>query len=77
MKYYILFAEAAIETLPGVAAGWERGGGGLEVYINLMPPGVTKITSFPYFGPSGRHPLEGTRALPIQFAINCNEKRDL
>jgi hypothetical protein len=25
VKYYIMFAAAAIETLPGVATGWERG----------------------------------------------------
>jgi hypothetical protein len=48
VKYYILFAEAAVETLTGVATGWERGGG-LEVHINLMPPGVTKISFFSIF----------------------------
>jgi hypothetical protein len=51
-----MFAAASAESLPGVATGGERGGG-LEVHIDLMPPGVTKKASFPYFGPSGRHPL--------------------
>jgi hypothetical protein len=45
-----MFAAAAVETLPGVATGRERGGGvGLEVHINLMPPGVTKISLFSIF----------------------------
>jgi hypothetical protein len=26
VKYYIMFAAAAVGTLPGVATGWERGG---------------------------------------------------
>jgi hypothetical protein len=40
---HIIFAAAAVEILSGVATGRERGGG-LEVHINLMPPGVTKIS---------------------------------
>jgi hypothetical protein len=39
---------ASRRTLPGVATGGERGGG-LEVHMNLMPPGVTKISFFSIF----------------------------
>ncbi len=45
---HIIFAVVAVETKPGVATGGERGGG-LEVHINLMPPGVTKISFFSIF----------------------------
>ncbi len=45
---HIIFAVVAVETMPGVATGGERGGG-LEVHINLMPPGVTKISFFSIF----------------------------
>ena len=38
----------AAETFPGVATGGERGGG-LEVHMNLMPPGVTKISFYSIF----------------------------
>jgi hypothetical protein len=48
VKYYIMFAAAAVESLPGVATGGERGGG-LEVHIDLMPPGVIKISFFSIF----------------------------
>jgi hypothetical protein len=44
VRYYIIFAAAAV----GVATGRERGGE-LEVHINLMPPGVTKISFFSIF----------------------------
>jgi hypothetical protein len=43
----------AVETLTGVATCGEGGGGGLEVHMimNLMPPGVSKVSFFsPYFG---------------------------
>ncbi len=46
---HIIFAAAAVEILSGVATGRERGGGGLEVHMNLMPPGVTKISFFSIF----------------------------
>jgi hypothetical protein len=46
---HIIFAAAAVEILPGVATCGERGGGGLEVHINLMLPGVTKISFFSIF----------------------------
>ncbi len=42
---HIKFAAVAVETLSGVATGGERGGG-LEVHINLMPTGVTRISFF-------------------------------
>ncbi len=45
---HIIFAAAAVEILPGVATGRERGGG-LEVHMNLMPPGVTKLSFFSIF----------------------------
>jgi hypothetical protein len=48
VKYYIMFAAAAVESLPGVATGGERGGR-LEVHIDLMPPGETKISFFSIF----------------------------
>jgi hypothetical protein len=44
----IIFAAAAVEILLGVAAGRERGGG-LEVHINLMPLGLTKLSFFSIF----------------------------
>jgi hypothetical protein len=43
-----IFSVAAAETLPGVASGRERGGG-QEVDMNLMPPGVTNISFFSLF----------------------------
>jgi hypothetical protein len=49
-----------------------KGGGGLEVHMNLMPPGVSKVSLFPiYFGPSGRLHMEGIRAFqrPFLFLI--------
>jgi hypothetical protein len=46
---FIIFTAAAVESLPGVATGRERGGGGLEVHINLMPPGVSKVSLFIIF----------------------------
>jgi hypothetical protein len=49
--------------------------GGLEVHMNLMPPGVTKESFLPYFVPSGRLLLEGIRAFQIPFIETCNEKR--
>jgi hypothetical protein len=55
---------------------WGRGGG-LEVHMNLMPPGVTKVVFSPYFRPSGRLPIEGIRAFQISFFETCNEKRDI
>ena len=45
---FIIFTAAAVESLPGVATGRERGVG-LEVHMNLMPPGVTKISFFSIF----------------------------
>jgi hypothetical protein len=45
---HIIFDAAAVEILPGVATGRERGGG-LEVHMNLMPPRVTKISLFSIF----------------------------
>jgi len=55
---------------------WGRGGG-LEVHMNLMPPGVTKVVFSPYFRPSGRLPIEGIRAFQIVFYVTCNEKRHI
>ncbi len=48
VKYYIMFAAAAVESLHGVGTGGERGGG-LEVHIDLMPPRVTKISFISIF----------------------------
>jgi hypothetical protein len=45
---HIIFAVAAEKTLVGVATCGERGGG-LEVHMNLMPPGVSKVSLFPIF----------------------------
>ncbi len=45
---YIIFEAVAIKTLAGVATGG-GGGGELEVHMNLMPPGVTKICFFSLF----------------------------
>jgi hypothetical protein len=42
---HLKYAGVAAETLPGVSTGGERGGG-LEFHINLMPPGVPKISFF-------------------------------
>jgi hypothetical protein len=56
---------------------WGRGGGGLEVHMNLMPPRVYKVSFFPYFGPSGRLLMEGIRAFKIPFFVTCNEKRHI
>ncbi len=41
-------AAAAVDSLPGVATGRERGGG-LEVHMDLMARGVTKISFFSIF----------------------------
>ncbi len=68
----ILFAVAAVETWAGVAT---CKGGGQEVHMNLMLPGVFKVSFFPYFGPSGRLLMEGIRAFQIPFFGSCNEKR--
>ncbi len=46
--HHINFSVPVAETLPGVATGGEREGG-LEVHMNLMPPGVTKISFFSIF----------------------------
>jgi hypothetical protein len=45
---HIIFAAAAVEILPGVVTGRERGGV-LEVHMNLMPPGINKISFFSIF----------------------------
>ncbi len=45
------------------------GGGGLEVHMNLMPPGVSKVSFFPIFGPSWRLHIEGIRAFQITFFV--------
>jgi hypothetical protein len=45
---HIIFAKTAVETLAGVATCGERRGG-LEVHMNLMPPGVFKVSLFPIF----------------------------
>ncbi len=54
-----------------------KGRGGLEVHMNLMPPRVSKVNFFPYFGPSGRLLMEGIRAFQIPFFVTCNEKRHM
>ena len=46
---HIIFSMGAVETLAGVATGGEGGGGGLEVYMNLMPPRVSKVSPFSLF----------------------------
>ncbi len=52
-----------------------RGGGGLEVHMILIPPGVSKVSVFPYFGPSGQLLIEGIRAFQIPFFVTSHEKR--
>ncbi len=75
---HIIFAMGAVETLAGVATcGEGGGGGGMEVHMNLMPPGVSKVSFFPYFGPSGQLLMEGIRAFQIPFFVTCNEKRHI
>ncbi len=55
-----------------------KGGGGREVHMNLMLPGVSKVIFFsPYFGPSGRLLMEGIRAFQIPFFDTCNGKRHI
>jgi hypothetical protein len=44
-----------------------EGRGWLEVHMNLMPPTVSKVSIFSYFGPSGRLLMEGIRAFQIPF----------
>ncbi len=57
---------------------WGRGGrGGLEVHMNLMPPRVSKVSFFSYFGPSGRLLMAGIRAFQIPIFVICNEKRHI
>jgi hypothetical protein len=46
---HIIFYAVAIKNLAGVATGGGGGGGGLEVHMNLMPPGVAKIGFFSLF----------------------------
>jgi hypothetical protein len=51
------------------------GGGGLEVYMNLMPPRIPKVNFFPIFwtfwaASNGRH-----KSLPNSFYVTCNEKK--
>jgi hypothetical protein len=46
--FYIIFAVAAVETLAGVATCGESGGV-LKVHINLMPPGISKVSLFTIF----------------------------
>jgi hypothetical protein len=46
---HIIFSMGAVENLAGVATCGEGGGGGLEVHMNLMPPGVSKVSFFPIF----------------------------
>ncbi len=43
---HIIFSMGAVETLAGVATCGEGGGGVLEVHMNLMPPGVSKVSFF-------------------------------
>ncbi len=66
---HINFAVAAVKTLAGFATCGEGGRGGLEVHMNLMPPGVSKVGFFPIFGPSGRLHIEGIRAFQITFFV--------
>ncbi len=56
---------------------WGRGGGRLEVHMNLMPPRVSKVSFFPFFWPSGRLLIEGLRAFQIPVFVSCNEKRHI
>jgi hypothetical protein len=46
---HIIFSMGAVETLAGVGTYGEGGGGGLEVHMNLMPPGVSKVSFFYIF----------------------------
>jgi hypothetical protein len=47
LMLHIIFVVAAVETLSGVATCGEGGPGGrLEVHLNLMPPGVSKVSFF-------------------------------
>jgi hypothetical protein len=62
---HIFFTAAAVETLHGVATSCEKGGRGKSR--------VTKISFFSIFWTFwAAHPLECTRALQIQFAVDCN-----
>ena len=45
---HIISEAVAIKTFAGVGTGG-GGGGELEVHMNLMPPGVTKIGFFSIF----------------------------
>jgi hypothetical protein len=42
---HLIFAVAAVNTLAGVAHVG-KDGGGLEVHMNLIPPGVSKVSFF-------------------------------
>ncbi len=44
----IIIAVAAVENLTGVCNMWGRGGRA-GVHMNLMPPGVSKVSFFPIF----------------------------
>ncbi len=57
---HIIFSMGAVETLAGVTTCGEGGGGGLEVHMNLILPGVSKVSFFSIFwtfwaASSGRH----------------------
>jgi hypothetical protein len=70
--FHIIFAAAAVEILPGVATGRERGeraGGSYE--LDAVRSNQNKLLF---------HILDlpgSTRALQILFAVNYNEKRYL
>ncbi len=75
---HIIFAAAAIEILPGVATGRERGGrAGGSYELDAAWSNQNKLIFHILDLRSERHPLEGTRALQIHFAVNYNEKRYL
>jgi hypothetical protein len=54
-----------------------KGGGGLEIHMNLMLPRLSKVSFYPYFGPSRQLLMEGIRAFQIPFLVTCNEKRHI
>jgi hypothetical protein len=76
MLHTFHFCYGTVETLAGVATCGE-GGGGLEVYMNLMPPRVSKASFFSIFwtfwaASYGRH-----KSLPNSIFLTCNEKRHI
>jgi hypothetical protein len=75
--FYIIFAVAAVETLAGVATCRKRGGG-LEVHMNLMPPGISKVSLFTILWTFGAASYGRHKILPNStFFVFYYEKRHI